>query len=171
MYLTIILRKNWIPLLPQPEVNIISLFVKKVNGMFFKFGSTKYTIHQNFNSWKKKLNLEKVIRKFWELRIVLIFFAEYSPLPSAQIQQCIRLGSDGSTWIFQAKLGDNVLESGFIPSYEELENYFTTCPSKFLRYRKEIWLWKSSKILTGDVDENKMKCYLSALLYLIWYTF
>ena len=68
------------------------------------------------------------------------FFAEYSPLPSAQIQQCIKLGSDGSTWIFKAKLGDIELESGFIPSYEELENYFTASQSKFLRGRKEIWL-------------------------------
>ena len=68
------------------------------------------------------------------------FFAEYSPLPSAQIHQCIKLGSDGSTWIFKAKLGDNELESGFIPSYEELENYFTASQSKFLRGRKEIWL-------------------------------
>ena len=74
------------------------------------------------------------------LRVLLIFFSEYSPLPSSQIQQCIKLGRDGSTWIFQAKLGDNELESGFIPSYAELENYFTTSPSKILRDRKEIWL-------------------------------
>ena len=96
-------------------------------------------------------------------------FAEYSPLPSAQIQQRIKLLSDGSTWIFQAKFGNNVMGSGFIPSYEELENYFTPSQSKFLRGRKEIWLWNSSNILTGEVDENKMKCHLSG--YLIFCTF
>ena len=75
-----------------------------------------------------------------ELRIIFDFFAEYSPLPSSQIQQCIKLGSDGSTWFFQAKLGNNMLESGFIPSYEELEYHFTASQSKFLRRRKDIWL-------------------------------
>ena len=68
------------------------------------------------------------------------FFAEYSPLPSAQIQQRIKLLSDGSYWIFQAKFENNVIVSGFIPSYEELENYFKPSQSKFLRGRKEIWL-------------------------------
>ena len=91
------------------------------------------TISQNSNSGKRTLIYLRAKNSF-------DFFAEYSPLPSAQIQQRIKLLSDGSTWIFQAKFGNNVIGSGFIPSYEELENYFTPSQSKFLRRRKDIWL-------------------------------